>query len=167
MGTFVFSLFPVKKERGTNRGRSMDPAAEAETVQFAESMLEGNDPSHDIGHARAVYRNSISIADDLDLSPRDRLVVFVAALLHDVADHKYPDAEVKRARLAAFVDSFSFFGTPRSVWSFVDPVSRLRHHSLHERLHVQHGPIRRNPFYRCVLCRPPDAYPPRPSSSCV
>lgn len=92
----------------------MDPDAEAEVVRFAESMLEGNDQSHDLGHALAVYRNAQAIADDEGLSRRDRRVVFAAALLHDVADHKYPDAEAKRASLAAFLESF-FGAFPRAL----------------------------------------------------
>lgn len=53
---------------------------------FIESIFRGNSGGHDAAHTLRVYKNAIMIADREHAC--DREIVALAALLHDVDDHK-------------------------------------------------------------------------------
>ena len=62
------------------------------TLEFVKSALVGYDASHDVEHAKRVYKVAMRICDR---EPKaNRKVVSYAALLHDVDDRKYnkPDS---------------------------------------------------------------------------
>ena len=55
-------------------------------IEYIESLFANDFGGHDADHSMRVYRNAISIADS---EPEcDRVIVALAALLHDVDDHK-------------------------------------------------------------------------------
>ena len=57
-------------------------------LDFASQKLASAEPGHDVDHARRVLTHAINIMGD---EPCDRAVVVAAAILHDVADHKFFD----------------------------------------------------------------------------
>lgn len=67
----------------------------------AEAKAEGHDGSHDLGHARRVWRLSQDIADAMD-APADRLVLLAASYLHDIVSlEKNDPRRAEASRLAA------------------------------------------------------------------
>lgn len=55
-------------------------------VHYIEALFQNNADGHDAAHSMRVYHNAVSLADN---EPEcDREVVMLAALLHDVDDHK-------------------------------------------------------------------------------
>lgn len=57
-----------------------------EAKQFIETLFAGNSGGHDVGHTLRVYQNAITIAQkETDCRME---IVALAALLHDVDDHK-------------------------------------------------------------------------------
>lgn len=57
-------------------------------LNFTMEKLVGAEPGHDVDHARRVLTHALNIMGD---TPCDRAVVMAAAILHDVADHKFFD----------------------------------------------------------------------------
>ena len=55
--------------------------------KFAEDQMANFDGSHDLTHVRRVHRNALHIAKELE-QRIDMTVVELAAILHDVGDHK-------------------------------------------------------------------------------
>lgn len=47
------------------------------------------DQSHDFNHHRQVYKNAVNIMKHMTLSNEEKIIVGIACMLHDVADHKY------------------------------------------------------------------------------
>ena len=60
------------------------------TIEFVKEKLQGAEAGHDWWHIERVYRNSLLIAKTEQV---DRLVVSLAALLHDIADSKFHDGD--------------------------------------------------------------------------
>jgi uncharacterized protein len=61
----------------------------------------GNDGSHDLGHARRVWRMSRDIADAMD-TPADRLVLLAASYLHDIVSlEKNDPRRAEASRMAS------------------------------------------------------------------
>lgn len=56
-----------------------------ETIAYVQKLFSGNSDGHGFDHTMRVYRSAVKIADTEDC---DRLVVALAALLHDADDHK-------------------------------------------------------------------------------
>ena len=59
---------------------------------FVEKYMSQYDPSHDYNHVLRVRRHALALAQDsrnVFTSPPNLLIVNLAALLHDVGDHKY------------------------------------------------------------------------------
>ena len=55
-------------------------------VHYIEALFQNNADGHDAAHSMRVYHNAVSLANN---EPEcDREVVMLAALLHDVDDHK-------------------------------------------------------------------------------
>ena len=75
---------------------SADPCPR--TLAFARSELEARGESHGLAHAKRV--RALALAIYAELGGDDARVVEVAALLHDVCDHKYvdPATDAGRAR---------------------------------------------------------------------
>lgn len=49
------------------------------------------DSSHDINHAKAVYKSTLQILD-YDKEDYDIEIATYSSLLHDICDHKYPNS---------------------------------------------------------------------------
>ena len=73
---------------------SADPCAR--TLAFARAELEARGESHGLAHARRV--RALALAIYAELGGDDARVVEVAALLHDVCDHKYVDPATDAGR---------------------------------------------------------------------
>ncbi|HEU4451728.1 MAG TPA: HD domain-containing protein, partial [Longimicrobium sp.] len=58
----------------------------ARTEEFVRGRLEGDGSGHDWWHVHRVRRTALRLARDEGADP---YVVELAALLHDVADHKF------------------------------------------------------------------------------
>lgn len=56
-----------------------------EAIEYVRNLFAGNSDGHDFGHTMRVYRNAMTIAGKEEC---DRRIVALAALLHDVDDHK-------------------------------------------------------------------------------
>ena len=57
-----------------------------QAVAYIQKLFRTNDGGHDVDHTMRVYRNALLIAEkEQDC---DRLIIALAALLHDVDDHK-------------------------------------------------------------------------------
>eukprot|EP00271_Cylindrocystis_brebissonii_P014229 TRINITY_DN35515_c0_g1_i1.p1 TRINITY_DN35515_c0_g1~~TRINITY_DN35515_c0_g1_i1.p1 ORF type:complete len:234 (+),score=33.53 TRINITY_DN35515_c0_g1_i1:734-1435(+) len=61
----------------------------AAAEDFVKTSMAGWDSSHDWWHAERVRRTALSLAEEEDLSAESKQIVELAALLHDVGDHKY------------------------------------------------------------------------------
>ena len=57
-----------------------------EAIQYIKNLFAENADGHDAAHTMRVYRNALQIADTEPAA--DRLIVSLAALLHDADDHK-------------------------------------------------------------------------------
>ena len=71
-------------EAGINGG-DMDSIIE-KAKEYIETVFRGNADGHDVSHTLRVYRNALQIAKAYPQS--DLYVISLAALLHDVDDHK-------------------------------------------------------------------------------
>ena len=58
-------------------------------IKIAETYYKGRDKSHGIDHVMMVYKNSIKIMKNLNISDRYKSIVLASALLHDAYDNKY------------------------------------------------------------------------------
>ena len=59
-----------------------------EAIEYVRDLFAGNSDGHDFGHTMRVYRNAMAIAEKEEC---DLQIVALAALLHDVDDHKLFD----------------------------------------------------------------------------
>ena len=75
---------PVRTEAGSC-GDNMDNMIE-KAKEYIETVFQGNADGHDVSHTLRVYRNALQIAKAYPQS--DLYVISLAALLHDVDDHK-------------------------------------------------------------------------------
>ncbi|KAK1326995.1 hypothetical protein QJS10_CPA01g00093 [Acorus calamus] len=81
-----------------------------EIVRKAEKLVElrmrGNDGSHDASHAFRVRDLALSLAieEGLSSSPDTLLIVELAALLHDIGDHKYVRDQSEEMIVERFLD---------------------------------------------------------------
>ncbi|MBR3430355.1 MAG: HD domain-containing protein [Clostridia bacterium] len=73
-----------------------------EAVEFVQSLFQGNSDGHDFNHTMRVYHTAMEIAESEPIC--DKLVVALAALLHDADDHKLFETK-KNANARAFLDS--------------------------------------------------------------
>ncbi|MGQ1891780.1 HD domain-containing protein [Thermophagus sp. OGC60D27] len=74
----------------------------AKTKEYVKNTLKGAEGGHDWWHALRVWKMACRIAEE---EPADRLVVELAALLHDIADSKFHDGdeEVGPRKAVAFL----------------------------------------------------------------
>lgn len=63
------------------------------TAQFVQNQLEGEGSSHDWWHILRVWNMSKRLASEAT-DPVSTLVIELAALLHDIADHKFHDGDL-------------------------------------------------------------------------
>ncbi|KAK1274374.1 hypothetical protein QJS04_geneDACA019178 [Acorus gramineus] len=81
-----------------------------EIVRKAEKLVElrmrGNDGSHDASHAFRVRDLALSLAveEGLSSSPDTLLIIELAALLHDIGDHKYVRDQSEEMIVETFLD---------------------------------------------------------------
>lgn len=93
------------------------------TEQFVREQLEGAEGGHDWSHIARVRRLSLKLAE---AEQADRLVVELAALLHDIADAKFHggDEEIGPQTAQSFLSSL---GLPSAVIQAV--ITIIRHMS--------------------------------------
>ena len=73
-----------------------------EAIKYIQTLFQGNSDGHDFDHTMRVYRTAMEIADS---EPRcNRLIVALAALLHDADDYKLFETK-NNANARAFLDS--------------------------------------------------------------
>ncbi|MDN3723195.1 HD domain-containing protein [Aequorivita sp. SDUM287046] len=74
------------------------------TVNFVKIELKDAEGGHDWFHIERVYRNAILISENENV---DKIVVKLAALLHDIADYKFTggDEKVGPAKAREFLSS--------------------------------------------------------------
>jgi uncharacterized protein len=73
-----------------------------EAIEYIRTLFQGNSDGHDFDHTMRVYRTAMEIADS---EPRcNRLIVTLAALLHDADDYKLFETK-NNANARAFLDS--------------------------------------------------------------
>ena len=63
-----------------------------EAKEYIVELFSGNAGGHDAAHSLRVYHNAMTLADAIPGC--DRVVVALAALLHDADDHKIGRAHV-------------------------------------------------------------------------
>ena len=63
------------------------------TAQFVQNQLEGEGSGHDWWHILRVWNMSKRLASETT-GPVSTLVIELAALLHDIADHKFHDGDL-------------------------------------------------------------------------
>ena len=63
----------------------------ATTVSYVKELMEGEGSGHDWWHIYRVWKNSLQIAEKE--SGANRFVVELAALLHDIGDHKFHNGD--------------------------------------------------------------------------
>lgn len=68
------------------------------TISFVRMRMEGLESGHDWSHVQRVWKMSLKIAGQ---EGGDRLVISMAALLHDIADHKFHHGDLKAGGDAA------------------------------------------------------------------
>lgn len=73
-----------------------------EAVEYVQSLFQGNSDGHDFNHTMRVYHTAMEIAESEPIC--DKLVVALAALLHDADDYKLFETK-KNANARAFLDS--------------------------------------------------------------
>ena len=73
-----------------------------EAIEYIRTLFQGNCDGHDFDHTMRVYHTAMEIADS---EPRcNRLIVALAALLHDADDYKLFETK-NNANARAFLDS--------------------------------------------------------------
>lgn len=77
----------------------------AKTVEYVKGSLQGAEGGHDWWHALRVWKMACRIIEE---EPADRLVVELAALLHDIADSKFHDGdeEIGPRKAVAFLSQW-------------------------------------------------------------
>lgn len=65
----------------------------SKTAEFVRKQLEGEGSGHDWWHIQKVWNMSKQLASNTD-QPIDTLVIELAALLHDIADHKFHNGDI-------------------------------------------------------------------------
>tara|TARA_R110002096_G_scaffold435769_1_gene662519 strand:- start:9625 stop:10299 length:675 start_codon:yes stop_codon:yes gene_type:complete len=65
----------------------------SKTAEFVRNKLEGEGSGHDWWHIQRVWNTAKSIASQTS-SQVDVFVIELAALLHDIADHKFHDGDI-------------------------------------------------------------------------
>ena len=92
-----------------------------EAAAYVRSLFQGNSDGHDFDHTMRVYRTAMEIAD---AEPGcDRLIVALAALLHDADDYKLFETE-DNANARAFLDSQNMDETKTGlIYTVINSVS--------------------------------------------
>jgi len=80
------------------------------------------DESHNHEHANAVLKNALDICKSDYPNIIDKEIVTACALLHDVCDHKYPEA-ISRSELENFIGSEFCSEKKTRILSIIDSVS--------------------------------------------
>lgn len=110
------------------------------TIKFVTVSTSHFDESHDINHALAVYKNSLVILETFnDISDKDRMIVLISSLVHDVCDHKYPES-IKFEELEKFLKE-NFSDIYQDIILIINNVSWSKEHKgkrqdLGERLNL-------------------------------
>ena len=83
----------------------------AKTETFVKEMLKDDSSGHDWWHIYRVVNCAKTIVHE---EKADSFIVEMAALLHDVADHKFSDAHKRQLALEAFLDSINISNQDRT-----------------------------------------------------
>jgi len=80
---------------------TMSIPAYQQLYDFVATNTAQFDESHDVGHAVAVYTNTMKIAKSFDQVLEEDILTY-ASMLHDVCDHKYENS-IMEEELEAFI----------------------------------------------------------------
>mmetsp|Transcript_10803 Transcript_10803/g.15821 ORF Transcript_10803/g.15821 Transcript_10803/m.15821 type:complete len:247 (+) Transcript_10803:47-787(+) len=72
----------------------------SKVYEYVTKEMSGNDVSHDMFHIDRVRAMALTLAKDENVTGDDLVVTELAALLHDVKDHKYDDGSGETAEEA-------------------------------------------------------------------
>ena len=73
-----------------------------ETNNFVENYMKKYDCSHNYKHVVRVKNMALEIADSENLNDKDKFIIILASLMHDISDHKYSDNETQENILREF-----------------------------------------------------------------
>ena len=83
---------------------SMDFNAINKTELFAKETMDNYDESHNFSHALRVKNLATKIAISEKLNDNEIFEVMLAALVHDICDHKYNNGECQEEKLRSFFE---------------------------------------------------------------
>ena len=90
-------------------------------MEYARQIFDGDSGGHDFEHTMRVYRTALRIAE---AEGADRELVSLAALLHDVDDHKLsPDTCQELRRAKEFLHNFDLTGD--RIRTILDIISKI------------------------------------------
>lgn len=98
---FLLALYPAPLASVAQR------EALAALVAYTQRVMQDfNDPCHDFQHVCRVVKLALQIASEEfvdEAQSEKRILVFLAALTHDVGDHKFEGGESRKASAAALL----------------------------------------------------------------
>lgn len=94
---------------------SMDFNAINKTELFANEIMDNYDESHNFSHALRVKNLATKIAISEKLNDNEIFEVMLAALVHDICDHKYSNGECQEDKLRSFFENIVDIYTTNKV----------------------------------------------------
>ncbi len=94
---------------------SMDFNAINKTELFTKEIMDNYDESHNFSHALRVKNLATKIAVSENLNDNEIFEVMLAALVHDICDHKYNNGECQEDKLRNFFENIVDTNTTNKV----------------------------------------------------
>lgn len=73
-----------------------------DTNEFVEEYMKKYDCSHNYKHVVRVKNMALKIANSVNLNDKDKFIIILASLTHDISDHKYSDNDTQGYILREF-----------------------------------------------------------------
>lgn len=97
---------------------------------FAKAALAQYDVSHDYNHSLRVWKNVQVLPEFQVLTERDREIVMVACIVHDIVDHKYKNAITAEDLRAFLADRYGSFATEQVMHIITNISWSKRQHNM-------------------------------------
>lgn len=94
---------------------NMDFNAINKTELFTKEIMDNYDESHNFSHALRVKNLATKIAVSENLNDNEIFEVMLAALVHDICDHKYNNGECQEDKLRNFFENIVDTNTTNKV----------------------------------------------------
>jgi uncharacterized protein len=94
---------------------NMDFNAINKTELFTKEIMDNYDESHNFSHALRVKNLATKIAVSENLNDNEIFEVMLAALVHDICDHKYNNGECQEDKLRSFFENIVDTNTTNKV----------------------------------------------------